>query len=175
MKYLTIAVDGASKGNPGAAGIGVVVYNEAGEVVKEIGEYIGMTTNNVAEYTGLIRGLEEALKLGAESIRIQTDSELLVKQIAGIYKVKAPHLAEMYHEARLLLSKFQDAQIGHVPRGQNAHADRLASDAARRRADYVPGGPAKAKSRAARGGPSTPKPRSEPPRQSGGGQMNLDM
>jgi ribonuclease HI len=135
MTSFVIHVDGASRGNPGAAGIGVVVCDESGKVVREIGEYIGQTTNNVAEYTALIRGLEEVLRLGGKSIMIHTDSELLARQIAGIYRVRAPHLAELYSRARALLSKFPDAKIGHVPREHNAHADRLASDAARRRAD----------------------------------------
>lgn len=135
MRSVTMAVDGASRGNPGAAGIGVVIYDENGTVLKEIGEYIGITTNNVAEYKALIRGLEESLKLGATSITIQTDSELLAKQIAGVYRVKAPHLAELFAQARAHFVKFKEARIGHVYRNENAHADRLASDAARRKAD----------------------------------------
>ncbi|MEN6371679.1 MAG: ribonuclease HI family protein [Armatimonadota bacterium] len=144
MTSVRLAIDGASKGNPGAAGIGVVIYNEAGEVIKEIGEYIGETTNNVAEYSALIRGLKEALKLGVKQIRVTTDSELLAKQVGGVYKVRAEHLAVMYYEVKELFSHFPDARIAHVPRRENAHADRLASDAARRRADYHPEGPARA-------------------------------
>lgn len=133
MSEFTIAVDGASKGNPGAAGIGVVVYNKYEEVVQEVSEYIGEATNNVAEYSALIRGLEEALELGATSIRIRTDSELMTKQIAGQYRVKSEHLSELYQQARVLLARFKDAKIGHVPREENKHADKLASDAASRR------------------------------------------
>ncbi|MBI2844319.1 MAG: NAD(P)H-dependent oxidoreductase [Armatimonadetes bacterium] len=130
MSNLLVAVDGASKGNPGAAGIGVVVYGESGKVVREISEHIGIATNNVAEYAALIRGLEEALKLGAESVRVQTDSELLARQIAGTYKVRAAHLSSYHERAKSLLAQFRKAEISHVPRGQNAHADRLASKAA---------------------------------------------
>ncbi len=131
-----MAIDGAARGNPGPAGIGVVIYDENDNVIREVGEYIGHTTNNVAEYTALIRGLEESLKLGAKSIVIQTDSELLARQITGVYKVKAPHLIELFSAARSLLIKFADAKIGHVYRNENTHADKLASEAAHRKADH---------------------------------------
>jgi ribonuclease HI len=174
---LLISIDGASRGNPGPGGIGVVIYNGAGEVIREVGEYIGETTNNVAEYTALIRGLEESLKLGGTSIRIQTDSELLARQISGVYRVRSAHLAEYYYKARGLLAKFKDAQIAHVPRKDNAHADRLASDAARRRADLRSPKPTAKKSSAVKppvrrivpksaNRPTVPKPRK---------QLDLDM
>lgn len=135
MSSFALAVDGAAKGNPGAAGIGVVLYDEDGEIVRQIGEYIGEATNNVAEYSALIRGLQEALTLGATSLRIQTDSELLARQIAGVYKVKSPHLAELFYQAKTLLAKIPDAKIKHVPREQNSAADKLASEAASKRAN----------------------------------------
>jgi len=135
MKALTICVDGASRGNPGAAGIGVVVYGRAGRIVSEISEYIGRTTNNVAEYTALIRGLEEALRLGATSVRIRTDSQLLARQIAGTYRIKAPHLAPLFQHARALLAQFEAAEIAEVLREENTLADRLASKAASSRPD----------------------------------------
>lgn len=135
MSMFAIAVDGASKGNPGAAGIGVVVYNETGEILAEISEYIGEATNNVAEYSALLRGLREVLSLGGTSIRISTDSELMVKQIVGVYKVKSPHLVAYYQDAKSLLSQFKDAKIRHVPREQNVLADKLASGAATRKRD----------------------------------------
>ncbi|MDO8684718.1 MAG: ribonuclease HI family protein [Armatimonadota bacterium] len=131
MDKLTIHIDGASRGNPGAAGIGVVVYDEAGATLMEISEYIGQTTNNVAEYTALIRGLEEAYALGASVVSIKTDSELLARQISGIYKVKAPHLRPMYELACVLVRKFRSVTVEHVPREQNSEADRLASMAAK--------------------------------------------
>ena len=130
MQSLTVAIDGASKGNPGAAGIGVVVYNQAGEVVHRISKHIGVTTNNVAEYTALIHGLKAALRLGAASVRIQTDSELLARQIAGTYRVKSPNLAALYREAQALLARFRSAEVVHVSREDNRLADKLASEAA---------------------------------------------
>jgi ribonuclease HI len=135
MPTVFLAIDGAAKGNPGAAGIGVVICDEEGRALLEMGEYIGETTNNVAEYTALIRGLEEASKLRATSIVIQTDSQLLERQIRGIYRVKSPHLAELYQRAIGLLVGFDDAKMGHVPREQNARADKLASESAKRRAN----------------------------------------
>lgn len=135
MASVLLAIDGAAKGNPGAAGIGVVICNEAGGTLLEMGEYIGEATNNVAEYTALIRGLEEAQKLGATSVVIQTDSELLDRQIRGIYRVKSPHLAELYQRAIGLLMRFDEAKMGHVRREQNSRADKLASESAKRRAN----------------------------------------
>jgi len=162
MTSVRLAVDGASKGNPGAAGIGVVIYNEAGEVIREIGEYIGETTNNVAEYTALIRGLKEALKMGVRKIRVTTDSELLAKQIGGVYKVRAQHLAVYYYQVKDLFKKFEEARVAHVPRRENAHADRLASDAARRRADYHPKGPVTARAEKSKASKSTSRSGAKP-------------
>ena len=130
MKQYFIAIDGASKGNPGPAGIGVVIYKPGGKVVREICEYIGETTNNVAEYTALIRGLEAALALGATSVQVKTDSELLARQVSGVYKVKASHLAVLSERVRQLMEQFHDASISHVPREENKPADILASKAA---------------------------------------------
>lgn len=181
MKTFSIAIDGASRGNPGAAGIGVVIYDEAGTVIREIGEYIGTTTNNVAEYSALIRGLEEALRMGAKSVRVQTDSELLARQVSGIYRVKAAHLAELYQKVRALFSQFPEARVVHVRRELNAHADRLASDAARRRADYKPekasGRKPPRKPPASRPGKPASETKEDPksPKPSGRGQMSLDM
>ena len=127
---LTVSIDGASRGNPGAAGIGVVVCDENGAVLKEISEYIGETTNNVAEYTALIRGLEEALAMGAESVHLRTDSELLAYQLSGTYKVKAPHLRRLNESARALVNKFRTVSLARVSRDQNAQADALATKAA---------------------------------------------
>lgn len=130
MPLLYISVDGASKGNPGDAGIGVVIKNEEGEAMREIGEYIGVATNNVAEYAALIRGLKEAKSLNASAVRISSDSELMVKQILGVYKVKSPHLLDYHREAKALLRGFQPAEIRHVMRNENKEADTLASKAA---------------------------------------------
>jgi ribonuclease HI len=122
-------IDGASRGNPGEAGIGVVLCNEVGEPVKEISESVGVATNNVAEYRALIRGLEEARALGADTVQVYTDSELLAKQLNGHYGVHSPHLQPLYCRVRSLLRLFKNVTIQHIPRVQNQHADALAKAA----------------------------------------------
>jgi ribonuclease HI len=126
-------VDGCSIGNPGDAGIGAVLSAPTGDVLWELGDYIGTATNNVAEYRALLRGLEEALSLGITAISVFSDSELLVKQLGGEYRVKAPHLKPLYFEALKLLARFESRQVRHVPRERNKRADRLAERAARTR------------------------------------------
>jgi len=128
MKAVTIYTDGASRGNPGDAGIGVVVAAEDGTILREIGEYIGKTTNNVAEYSALIRGLREAIDLGADAINISTDSQLMAFQLTGIYKVKSPNLKPFYQEAINLLQRFRKVSISHVVRDLNKRADQLANE-----------------------------------------------
>jgi ribonuclease HI len=128
MKAVTIYTDGASRGNPGDAGIGVVVAAEDGTILREIGEYIGKTTNNVAEYSALIRGLREAIDLGADAIYISTDSQLMAFQLTGIYKVKSPNLKPLYQEAIDLLRHFRKVSISHVVRDLNRRADQLANE-----------------------------------------------
>jgi len=128
MKAVTIYTDGASRGNPGDAGIGVVVAAEDGTILREIGEYIGKTTNNVAEYSALIRGLREAIDLGADVIYISTDSQLMAFQLTGIYKVKSPNLKPLYQEAIDLLRHFRKVSISHVVRDLNRRADQLANE-----------------------------------------------
>jgi ribonuclease HI len=118
--------DGASRNNPGDAGIGIVIKSE-GKVVREIAEYIGQTTNNIAEYRALIRGLEETLKLGAKEAEFFCDSELTVKQINGEYKVKNEGLKPLHLIARGLIGRFKSFEINHVRREHNAHADELAN------------------------------------------------
>lgn len=130
MKQAIISVDGASKGNPGPAGIGVVIRDESGMVLKEIGEYIGEATNNVAEYTALIRALSETLALGFTHASIQTDSELMAKQINGQYRVKNEGILPLFQTAVDLMRKFNSATITHVLRERNKLADKLASEAA---------------------------------------------
>lgn len=124
MKYC-VYTDGGSRNNPGEAGIGVVVFNECGDVVKEIGEYIGIATNNVAEYKGLIRGLEEIITLGGSSAEFFLDSELVVKQIKGEYKVKNEDLKKLYDAAIGLIGKIDGFSISHVKRNLNKKADAL--------------------------------------------------
>lgn len=121
--------DGASSGNPGAAGIGVVLYDDAGNLVEEISEPIGLATNNVAEYKALIRGLEEARARGCEVIEAYSDSELLVRQLKGQYRVHAQHLQPLYRRAQALLDLFKAAQVQHIPRTRNRRADELAKAA----------------------------------------------
>ena len=122
----TIFTDGGARGNPGPAGIGVVI---TGTHPKNIAEYIGEATNNVAEYKALIRGLLEAIKLGYREADVFADSELMVKQIKGEYRVKQPHLIPLVQECRDLISVFQRFTISHVRREQNKEADKLVNQA----------------------------------------------
>jgi ribonuclease HI len=122
-----LMVDGASRGNPGEAGCGAVIFNPDGESVRELSRYLGKATNNVAEYAGLLMGLDEALKLGVKRLRVESDSELLVRQLNGIYKVKEPRLIELNQKARELLRRFESYRIIHVRREQNRIADKLAN------------------------------------------------
>ncbi len=122
-------VDGASRGNPGPAAIGVVIADARWKVAEEIGEYIGEATNNVAEYKALIRGLSAALAQGANEVEIRTDSELLVRQVQGSFKVKSPALRPLHDEVSALLDQFGRWAIQHVPREANARADALANQA----------------------------------------------
>ncbi len=126
MKQLEIYIDGASKGNPGHAGIGVVICQDS-RILKNISSYIGKTTNNVAEYTALIRALEEALILKAESIAINTDSQLIYRQMRKEYKVKHPLILSLYTQVLRLVSAFKDVTINNIPRQNNRGADKLAS------------------------------------------------
>ena len=127
-KHALVHTDGASKGNPGRAGIGVAVYtdNELVPAVK-LAERLPDCTNNVAEYTALLRGLDIAAELGVESVEVRTDSELMSKQIAGSYSVKAPDLIPLYNAARQKLRGFRSGKVTHVRRGFNAVADELAN------------------------------------------------
>ena len=125
-------IDGASRGNPGEAGIGVVICKD-GSVKKNISEYIGIATNNVAEYSALIFGLSEALIQNIRNIHIKTDSELLYKQIIGEYKVRDESLKLLNKIAKYLLTGFRDVDISNVPRENNKNADKLASNAIDRR------------------------------------------
>jgi ribonuclease HI len=121
-----IFTDGAARGNPGPAGIGVVIKS-AGKVVLEVSDYIGKTTNNVAEYTACLRGLTEALLLGAKEAELFADSELMVKQIRGEYKVKNEGLSPLFHHLKALIGKFKKFSITHQVREENKHADELAN------------------------------------------------
>ena len=126
-------IDGAAKGNPGPAGIGLVARDAGGRVLLEHGEYIGETSNNVAEYTALIRGLTLLLERGVQEVQVASDSELLVRQIHGLYRVKAPHLVPLHRKAAALLARFARSRVDHVPREANREADALANAAVARR------------------------------------------
>jgi ribonuclease HI len=125
---LELHIDGAAKGNPGPGGIGVVVSQD-GRVVKNISHYIGEVTNNVAEYTALIYGLQEALIRRSERVKVYSDSELLCKQLQGLYKIKDEGLRVLHTQVRHLLSGIPDFDIAHIPREDNASADALANQA----------------------------------------------
>ena len=134
---LTLQFDGGSRGNPGPAGIGVVIRANDGTPLVTLGRFIGRATNNVAEYTALITGLEEAKKLGARKIEILGDSELIVKQMRGEYRVKSPDLRHLYEQAQDLMREFSPATIQHNYRESNALADRLANLAMDRKRDVT--------------------------------------
>jgi ribonuclease HI len=122
-------IDGGSRGNPGPASYGVVIRDPRGQVVAKLKKYIGRSTNNVAEYYGLIAALDYAQQHGIRAVRIESDSELLVRQMRGQYKVKSPELRPLYERARKMAQSFDSFRIDHVYREQNAEADALANDA----------------------------------------------
>jgi probable phosphoglycerate mutase len=122
-------IDGGSRGNPGPAGFGVRVETADGGLVEELHESIGVATNNVAEYRGLIAALRWALARGERDVLVRSDSELLVKQMLGVYRVKHPGLQPLHAEARLLASTVGRVRYEHVRRELNKHADRLANTA----------------------------------------------
>jgi probable phosphoglycerate mutase len=125
-----VEADGGSRGNPGPAGYGSVVWNaDRSTVLAESKQAIGRATNNVAEYRGLLAGLDEAAKLGATEVAVTMDSKLVVEQMSGRWKVKHPDLAELHKRARALASRFERISYTWVPRERNAHADRLANEA----------------------------------------------
>lgn len=126
-KRLILYTDGASRGNPGPAGIGVILLDEDGLPLERIARYIGVTTNNQAEYQALLAGLEAAARLGAQEVEVRLDSELIVKQIRGQYRVRNPRLWPLYLRARALLLSFTRSTIVHIRRELNREADRLAN------------------------------------------------
>jgi len=126
---LTLHCDGGSRGNPGPAGIGVVVTDDSGKVVDEIGERIGDASNNVAEYKAVVRALERAIELEAKEVHLVGDSELVAKQITGDYRVKHADMKPLHAAVTALLHEFDKWSIKTVPRAQNSHADRLVNEA----------------------------------------------
>lgn len=120
-------IDGASRGNPGEAAFGVHVADAAGTTVAELYGYLGRATNNVAEYQALLHGLDYALRRGARRVAVFSDSELVVRQINGEYRVRHPDMLPLHRRARELMARFEQARIGHVRRERNTAADRLAN------------------------------------------------
>jgi ribonuclease HI len=128
-QYLIAHIDGGARGNPGPAGYGVHLKDQSGKKVAALSKYLGHQTNNYAEYSGLIAALEYALEHGHRSVKVISDSELLVKQMRGQYKVKSPSLVELYQRAQQLSRKLEWFSIQHVLRAQNREADGLANAA----------------------------------------------
>ena len=140
MRKLDIFTDGACSGNPGPAGIGFVI-RENGKIVKEFSHYIGEATNNIAEYTALIYALQEALILKADTVHVKSDSELLCRQITGIYQVKNANIKPLFDQVMHLARGFQSFTIQHVLRQDNKDADVLSKQAIKKQAKvFAPAG-----------------------------------
>lgn len=129
MDHIVAYIDGGARGNPGPAGYGVVIQDASGGKIGALSEYLGHQTNNFAEYQGLIAALEYAVQHGHKALKVVSDSELMVRQIKGIYKVKNPTLQDLHARAGQLIRKLDSFSIGHVLRGKNQEADRLANEA----------------------------------------------
>ncbi|MBN1962967.1 MAG: ribonuclease HI family protein [Deltaproteobacteria bacterium] len=121
--------DGASRGNPGPAAAGWVISTPDGHIIKQNGIFLGNRTNNEAEYEAVIHGLSEAMKLGANEVALRADSELLIKQITGVYKVRNQRMLSLYKKVRELIDNLLDIDARHVPREQNSAADSMANKA----------------------------------------------
>jgi len=130
---LILYIDGASRGNPGRAGAGIWITNREREKISEVSRYLGHKTNNEAEYWALLLGLREAKRLGGEALQIFTDSELVARQIKGVYRVKDLKLKALHKTVIENLKTFSSFEIGSIPREENKEADRLANQAIQRR------------------------------------------
>lgn len=128
-KKISLFIDGASRGNPGPAGLGVVILDESGKKIKEVSKYLGETTNNVAEYSALVYALDEALMLKADEILVNVDSELVAKQLNGEYRVKDETIKLFFDKALHVLKSFKKFEIKHIDRSKNKEADKLANKA----------------------------------------------
>ncbi len=126
---VTVNIDGGARGNPGPAGYGAIFKDAAGKKIGELSRYLGIQTNNYAEYSGLIAALEYALGQGHKALKVFSDSELMVRQMTGIYKVRSPELRTLYDKARALIRKLESFRIEHVRREFNHEADKLANRA----------------------------------------------
>ena len=130
---LILYIDGASRGNPGSAGAGVWITNREGKEIVRMSRYLGHKTNNEAEYWALLLGLKEAKRLGGDSVRIFTDSELIERQVKGLYRVKNLNLKSLHRTVIKNIKQFSSFEIESIPREQNREADRLANQAIQRR------------------------------------------
>lgn len=129
QKEFFIHADGASRGNPGEAGVGAVIADDQGRTIKELKNFLGVATNNVAEYQAILMALRKALDLGAGSVLVYTDSELVARQLRGEYRVREEHLKDLHRQALELLSQFGKYAIQVIPREENRRADQLANEA----------------------------------------------
>jgi len=129
MKRVRIWVDGASRGNPGPAAIGALIKDGQGKLIARISQRIGTTTNNQAEYRAIIAALEKAISLGFKQVEVNSDSELVVRQLNGIYRVKKAELKPLHQQVKQLQSLLEGFTITHIPRQQNTEADNLANTA----------------------------------------------
>lgn len=129
MKKLKIFTDGGSRNNPGPAGIGFLIYDEAGEIIMEDGRYIGTATNNEAEYSALVEALKEAKSLSGQELEVFMDSELIIRQLNGIYKVKDEKMKRLFDEVQVLKMGFVSVKFEHIKRELNKRADFLVNKA----------------------------------------------
>jgi len=138
-EWLTAHCDGGSRGNPGPAGFGAVIEDGRGQPVARLSEFLGVQTNNYAEYAGLLAVLRWTLEHGFRRLKVVSDSELMVKQMKGLYKVASPGLRPLWEEAKTLARKLDAFEMGHTLRGGNKEADRLANEAMDRGMGKKPG------------------------------------
>ena len=127
--WISAHCDGGARGNPGPAGFGALIQDAEGRVLAELSEFLGIQTNNFAEYSGLLATLDLALSQGYQRLRVISDSELMVKQVQGKYKVKSPGLRPLYEQAKQKIARLEGFEIVHALRHKNKDADRLANDA----------------------------------------------
>jgi len=139
--WINAHCDGGARGNPGPAGYGAVIQDDQGTILAELSEFLGMRTNNFAEYSGLLGCLQWALDHGHKRLRVVSDSELMVKQIQGKYKVNSPDLKPLWEEARRRIAKLDAFEISHALRHKNKDADRLANEAMDRGMNRAPATP----------------------------------
>lgn len=129
MKHLNVYIDGGSRGNPGLSGVGIVIFDDSGKRLKDFSKYIGITTNNIAEYNAVIYGLQEALFQKADKVDLYLDSELVARQLCGEYKVKNVNIKPLFDQALHLISGFKKVEIKNIPREKNKEADKLVNKA----------------------------------------------